>query len=262
MQLAVNYSPQAEALRREGRIEIDLYKCPDWPDLINQAREVRPIYVHFPLNTGSLGEVDWDQAERMLADTGTPFVNLHLIARPEQFPEGLDSERIADALVADVHTVIRRFGAERVMVENVIYRGAGDSRMLRAVVEPAVIGRVLEETGCGLLLDTAHAWITAESLRMDPREYVSQLPVHRLREWHITGTQHDGTRWRDHMPLRAEDWDLAEWVAEQIAAGEWAKPWVASLEYGGIGPLFEWRSDATVIAEQVPRLFHLVHSIG
>ena len=262
MQLAVNYSSQAEALRREGRIELDCYKCPDWPDLIRQAREVRPIYVHFPLNTRSLGEVDWAQVEHLLADTGTPFVNLHLIARPEQFPAGVDSERVAEALVAEVHTVTRRFGAERVMLENVIYRGAGDQRMLRAVVEPAVIRRVVEETGCGLLLDTAHAWISAEGLGLDPREYLSQLPVRSLREWHITGTQHDGTKWRDHMPLRAVDWDLVEWVAAQIASGEWGKPWIASLEYGGIGPIFEWRSDTAVIAEQVPRLLHLVQSIG
>jgi|GEM_PF-3341121 len=34
MRFALNYSPQAAVLLAEGRIEIDLYKCPDWSDLM------------------------------------------------------------------------------------------------------------------------------------------------------------------------------------------------------------------------------------
>jgi hypothetical protein len=33
MEFALNYSPQAAQLLQEGRIEIDRYKCPDWPDV-------------------------------------------------------------------------------------------------------------------------------------------------------------------------------------------------------------------------------------
>ncbi|HLV36123.1 MAG TPA: hypothetical protein VKY59_13445, partial [Spirillospora sp.] len=52
MKFALNYSPQAAELLRAGDIDIDLFKCPDWPHLIEQARQQRPVYIHFPLVAG------------------------------------------------------------------------------------------------------------------------------------------------------------------------------------------------------------------
>jgi hypothetical protein len=48
----------------------------------------------------------------------------------------------------------------------------------------------------------------------------------------------------------------------QIRAGRWARPDIVALEYGGIGDGFSWRSDASVLEEQVPRLAQLVTSAG
>ena len=39
-------------------------------------------------------------------------------------------------------------------------------------------------------------------------------------------------------------------------------PWLVAFEYGGIGPNFEWRSESAVIAEQVPRMAALVHTVN
>jgi hypothetical protein len=36
---------------------------------------------------------------------------------------------------------------------------------------------------------------------------------------------------------------------------------VVSFEYGGVGPVFADRSEAAVIAEQVPRLYEMVHAV-
>jgi uncharacterized protein (UPF0276 family) len=268
VRFAMNYSPQAAALLAEERIAVDLWKCPDWPDLIETARESRPIYVHFPLDagTGSLTGVDWEQLSRLRDESATPYVNLHLLAKPEHFPEIPAESRepghltaVADRFLEDVHQVVERFGPERVIVENLIYRGPGSDK-LYAAISPEVIGRVVRETGCGLLLDTAHARITSIHLGLDPREYIAQLPVEALRELHVTGVGHDGQRWRDHMEMTEPDFALAEWVAEQIRVGRFAAPWVMALEYGGVGPSFEWRSDARIMAEQVPRLYRLTRS--
>ncbi|HEY8416110.1 MAG TPA: DUF692 family multinuclear iron-containing protein, partial [Thermaerobacter sp.] len=135
-------------------------------------------------------------------------------------------------------------------------------RFPRAAVEPEVIGRVVAETGCGFLLDLAHARITAASLGLDPRRYVAALPVHRLCELHVTGLGHDGRRERDHMPLREPDWDLLTWTLDQVEAGVFARPWVLACEYGGAGPAFDWRTDPAVMADQFPRLAALVQSMG
>ncbi len=58
--------------------------------------------------------------------------------------------------------------------------------------------------------------------------------------------------------LTEEDWDLASWVMQRIKSGDWGKPWVVALEYGGVGPAFEWRSDKEVLAKQIPILYDLV----
>src|SRR5690606_28556266 len=61
--LAVNYSPPLAQLVAAGEVAIDLYKVPDWDDLIAAARASGPCYVHFPVDLGAtrLG-VDLDRA--------------------------------------------------------------------------------------------------------------------------------------------------------------------------------------------------------
>ena len=278
MKLAVNYSPQAEALAASEAVEFDLFKCPPaWdpvvpehaPDLLARARAVRPLYLHFPLHAGndSLRTTDWDQVEEALAQTGTPFVNVHLQALAHDFPDipadttdPAHVRRIRDALVQDVALVTARFGPERVIAENVVYRGS-DGKVLLPCVDPAVIGEVVNQTGCGFLLDLAHARLTASALGLDTQEYTARLPVARLRELHVTGAQPRDGRLRDSMAMGAEDWALVEWVMERIGDGSWGRPWATAFEYGGVGPGFAWRSEAGVIAEQLPRLKELAAAI-
>jgi len=278
MKLAINYSPQAEALAAQGAIDFDLFKCPPaWdpvvpqhaPDLLARARATRPIYLHFPLHAGdnSLRTTDWGQIEEALAQTETPFVNVHLQADAKDFPHVAavttapeDRNRIADALIRDVLLVTSRFGPERVIAENVPYRGPEGGR-LAPCVDPDVIRRVVDEAGCGLLLDLAHARLTCLALGLDAREYVARLPVARLRELHVTGAQPEGGRLRDSMPMGEEDWDLTAWAIKRIRDGHWAKPWTLAFEYGGVGPNLAWRSEASVIAEQLPRLKELTAGV-
>ena len=265
MEFALNYSTQAAALLREGRIEIDRFKCPDWSDLVAQALAIRPVYVHFPLRagTGTVGETDWSQIHAFLEQTNTPCVNLHLAPKVKDFPgiptdtqDPTHVEMIVERMIADVEQVVVQFGSDRVIVENVPLRIAED-KFLRPAVEPAVIRRVVEATGCGLLLDLSHARITARNLDLDEREYVSQLPVERLRELHITGLGLKDGRLADHLPMTSEDWPAVEWAFERIGAGDWARPLIVAVEYGGVGASFAWRSNAAVIAADVPRLYAL-----
>src|SRR5699024_11528494 len=75
----------------------------------------------------------------------------------------------------DINVVADRFGAERVIAENVVYRSyEGD--MLRPIIDPDVIARIIRETGCGFLLDTAHARMTCKYLeaRSEERRVVEE----------------------------------------------------------------------------------------
>lgn len=278
MKLAINYSPQAEHLVFQQAVKLDLFKCPPAsdpvmvthaPDFLTQAARCRPVYIHFPLYVGggNLEAANWAEIKTALRQTGTPYVNVHLQAETKDFPSlradttaPADVARLTDIFIRDVAVLTKQFGPERVIVENVVYRG-GEGKYLYPCVDPDVLCKVVAETNCGLLLDTAHARLTCLALGTDVKEYIARLPVAQLKELHITGAQYDGQRVRDSMAMGEEDWAITEWAIQEIKAGRWAKPWVLAFEYGGIGPGFEWRSEADVIAEQLPRLWDLAQSV-
>ncbi|HSO27185.1 MAG TPA: DUF692 family protein, partial [Anaerolineales bacterium] len=185
MKLAINFSYPAADLVASGQIPLDRFKTPNWPDVVAEARTFRPVAVHFNLKIGRPGltESNWDAVEELLAVTGTPHVNVHLAPNVSTFPHlalnGKTSSELFAWLVKDLNLVSDRFGAERVIVENVPYHGPEDT-ILPQGVNPALITRLVEETGTGLLLDISHARIAAHHLGMDARDYMQALPVDRV----------------------------------------------------------------------------------
>ena len=83
-----------------------------------------------------------------------------------------------------------------------------------------------------------------------------------MSELHITGVgEHEGLP-HDHLRLLDADLSTLDWVLGNIQSGEWREPEIMAFEYGGIGPLFEWRSDINVLREQVPQLRALLGTHG
>lgn len=268
MRLAINYSPQAAHLSAIGDIQFDLYKCPDWPDMVAEAKTQHPVYVHFPIHAarGTLEQVDWAHVERFLNETETHYVNMHVSPDVALFAgltiDSTDAkwiEPLFERVMHDVNILVGRYGAGRVILENVPYDP--DYRLPRLATEPAFFRRVVDESGCGLLLDVAHARIAALHLDMDEIAYLNAMPGHKLRELHITGTLYDDSKkvWRDHFAMKSQDWHLVEHVMDQICDAAWAEPDIVTLEYGGTGNLFNWRSETHVIAADLPRLHEMVH---
>lgn len=287
MKIAANYSAATAQLVQSGQAALDYFKCMAWPDLIRQAQAILPVYIHFPLLAGwgrgdardaeAGGPPDWDRIERLLDQTGTPYVNLHLTSSVADWPaipagttDAAHVETIAQALVRDVQAVCRRLGPERVIVENDYYNAGRD---LRPAFSPWVISRVVGEAGCGLLLDLGHARISAAQMGMTVQEYVGALPVGRLREIHVAGVQRLEGEWLerietidpdfarrhadqplDHLPMTGNDWALVEWAAGQIHGGAWAEPWIVTLEFGGVGPLWELTGTPNELKQEITRL--------
>ena len=79
---------------------------------------------------------------------------------------------VVERLLADVSAMVERFGPEQVIAGNTPYWGVNGD-MLRPASEASVIRRILEETGCSLLLDISHARITA---RHQGRDETADLP--------------------------------------------------------------------------------------
>jgi len=60
------------------------------------------------------------------------------------------------------------------------------------ICEPDFVAQVIEETGCGLLLDLAHAQVSANVLGYEIHDYLLRLPLHRTVEIHLSGPRRLG----------------------------------------------------------------------
>jgi len=97
-------------------------------------------------------------------------------------------------------------------------------------------------------------------LKTDPYTFISEFPVRRLREIHITGLgMHDGEI-HDHLEMTDRDWQQFEWALAKIRLGDWLMPNIIAFEYGGTGAPFTWRSESRVLLDQVPRLNQLIRN--
>ncbi|NDJ53893.1 MAG: DUF692 family protein [Chloroflexi bacterium] len=290
MKFAVNYSLPTLELLQAQQVQFDLFKLPAWPDLVEQVSANYPTYVHTSLRAGtgsglvSSGDAapDWDAIDRMLSQTNTPIVNVHLTVRQRDYPDidpadiSADTiERLTEALIADVAELVERYGANRVVAENMHGRRGED---LQASILAETITTVIEESGCQLLFDLSHARMAAHLLGMTPGEYIEALPLKRMKELHITGLHRIDPVWADnlqqhgfsadaiakfsghlldHLPLGGQDWMVVQRLLARIHQGDLPKPEIVALEYGGMGE--NWHTAPEIIQAQVPRLNNLVH---
>lgn len=169
------------------------------------------------------------------------------------------------------------------MVENLF-----DDRLtyLRPTYLPTFIRTVIEEAGCGMLLDVSHARLAAERLRMPYEEYFAGLPTHAVRELHLTGIQlvtsntvqglrDFGVDERvvlgfeakylnqrlDHQPMTNDDWTFWEWVMAQVRGGTWGDPWCVGYEVGGVGALWGYIATIAEYESQIPRLYRSIYEL-
>ena len=270
MQFAINYSPQAEKLWRAGQIQVDLFKCPNWPDLVARAGALHKVYVHCDLyaGRGEPTDADLDQLARWLETTETRAINTHFAVLRSELAaeEAATPETVVKRALRSIDLLGERFGNDRILIENLAYpTGFWQGDLMAEAVDPAVISEIVARSGCGLLLDLAHAILACEGTgRTDLRGYMNALPVHALRELHVVGIlpepDESGVR-QDHFAMTEGDWQVAEWAVSQIRQGNWRRPDTLAFEYGGVGERFQWRSDEAVIAAQAPRLYQLAKSV-
>lgn len=269
MRFAINYSPQAMQLWQDNRIKVDLFKFPPWDDLRAQMRLGPGAYVHFENIAGGPYAKEQDPAvvQGWMDDTDTALVNTHLAVSASDFADGarVSPEAVIEKAAAWVDRLGRHFGNDNVVVENLAYPlPEADAGLLAEVVDPAVVSEIARRSGCGLLLDVSHAVCACEGTgRQDAHAYLDAMPVAALRELHLTGIlpykNAYGLR-EDHFAMTDDDWSMAEWVVGRIRDGQWREPETMAFEYGGVGELFAWRSDADVIAAQAPRMYALARS--
>jgi uncharacterized protein len=254
MKTAVNFSAQAAALLRSGEVRFDLFKSHTEPKWLEMALMSHPAYVHLPLHADEpdLSAAPWAMFDEMVAQTQTRWINIHLSARRDRFREGSRQE-VKDRWLESLGWLAARHGRQRVIAENTVHR-PGDDQWVSWATDPAFITEVVEEAGVGLLLDSAHARVSAVAHGRDVFEDLRGYPLHRLVDWHLSGTAFHEGRWRDSMAMTEEDWQIADWLVSLMMVGKAKEPENATLEYGGLGPVFEWRSSPAELTLSLNRL--------
>lgn len=258
MKLAINASEAAIQARQKNRLPIDLLKTGLHVDWIQSAAASGSYYVHFPLGTGPTGVInfdyentDWPWIERLLKETESLSVNLHILFSETLFGADCSVEKYLELCRWSILELGERFGIERVIIENSVARaGTGPTEKISTLGE--FFCQLVTETGCGLLLDSAHLRITCLENELDFREEVLRFPLHALKEWHITGVGRSANTnvWFDSMAMTDEDWECTAFVGATFREGRAARPGIVAIEYGGFGEKFEWRSDPDEIIRE------------
>lgn len=85
-----------------------------------------------------------------------------------------------------------------------------------AMSEPEFVRRFLDGSGCDLLLDVAHTWLSARYAGRQAMDLLDEMPLDRIVEIHVAGTEEDpmlGDRWIGAAVPDDEMLDLAERAA-------------------------------------------------
>lgn len=182
---------------------------------------------------------------RALRRTRAPWLSAHLgfSAAEVEFDVWMRAKSPPlprDELLANICRNVRGLAAAipvPLILENLDYCPGG---AYEHICDPQFIAAVLEQTGAGLLLDLAHAQVSAARLGLPIADYLARLPLDRVVQIHVSGPrERDGALADEHDTLRTEDYRLLAAVLKR------ARPAAVTLEY---------RRDAAELKAQLERL--------
>ncbi|WP_067460060.1 MNIO family bufferin maturase [Actinomadura macra] len=190
---------------------------------LDAIAERYPIVLHgVSLSIGSTDPLDFDYLARLrdLAEsvkarlvsdhvcwTGVMGHNTHDLL-PLPFTEA------ALAHVAERVRIVQEYLGRSLVLENPsTYVGFSASDM----TEQEFMARLVEDTGCGLLLDVNNVYVSAFNHDFDPMDYLDALPLDRVEQIHLAGHTDYGTHIIDTHdgPVTDAVWDLYRHVIER-----------------------------------------------
>jgi len=207
----------------------------------------RPLVMHgVSLSIGSTAPLDRDYLHRLgaLAARVRPsWISDHLCwtgvngrTTHDLLPLPLTSTCLAH--VADRVRAVQDWLGRPIVLENPsTYLQFEASQMS----EQEFLGRLAEDTGCGLLLDVNNVYVSSVNHGFDPMAYIDELPADRIVQVHLAGCRDCGgylIDTHDH-PVPAPVWPLYV-RAQQVT--------------GGVATLLEWDARIPSFPELVAEL--------
>ncbi|HEV8674199.1 MAG TPA: DUF692 family protein [Methylomirabilota bacterium] len=172
-----------------------------------------------------LDAVALDRARHLASLYRTPWAAEHLqrvhTTRGEAFVDyvfpPLYTEDLLADYVANARALRQALGLPLVLEPIPTYlalpvAGLGEAEFVR---------RFYAESGCDMLLDVSHAWLSAHYAGVKPREFLATLPLERVIELHVAGVEPDRDLegpWIGAAVPDREILDLARYAAERAPA--------------------------------------------
>lgn len=255
--IGCNWSAALGALLAEGRADLDYVKYgvyPDYDEKFARIRPMKPILLHGlgcfdHAGMRSPERVDFEAANARIAACGSPHYGLHLAIQNADMDAGMTEGDVRERLLSGVRTFRGNLRVP-LLIEN-----TPDSPQDRTTfdhhpyAEAEKLADILETADVGLLLDLTHAKITARYRGWNVRDFLSALPLNRVREIHVDGSGRDenGFPADTHQAMEEEDYALLEWTLART------NPRVVTLEYNGV----EGENDATIRENLIRQLSRL-----
>ncbi|MFH1086586.1 MAG: DUF692 family multinuclear iron-containing protein [Chloroflexota bacterium] len=211
------------------------------------------LSAHPPLDPPIMKAIaDW------VALTGTPWASEHIAfdiagipireaLRPQPAGRALSRAQALENIVTNARALAATLPVPLILENVPLY----PNRAHLHVAAPDFVAEVLARTGFGLLLDLAHARVTASLLGLDMHAYLEALPLERVVELHLSGPRpvrsmaperqaavyENAATIADVLPfgpeslvdvhelMAEEDYALLAWTLER------ARPRAISLEY-------------------------------
>ncbi|WP_327091308.1 DUF692 domain-containing protein [Nonomuraea sp. NBC_01738] len=193
---------------------------------LDDLRAVTDAFTVIPhgvgLSIGTAGPLDHDyltKIKKVSDASGSPFFSDHLCMTRAT---GIDlghlgplwfSEELLKVAIDHVDEVQQTL-AKPLILENVAYPcdlpGA-------PMAQPEFFHRLVDATGCGVLLDVANVHLNAINHHFDAVAFIEEMPLHRVVQVHLAGGYwEDGVLLDSHShPVHEEVWDLFALLCEK-----------------------------------------------
>jgi len=239
MKIGCNYYIETEQLFDEGSIDLDYFKYPgldfqagimndlDAFELFcNKLTVKRPILLHglYPaphdLSSPFL-QADFNDeiVNKLIKITKTPGLSFHPVL--SKLPDGVPFVKTLETIIENAVFIKEKYAdMEFVSLENC------DSIRWGDLIKPEIITQLINETGCGFLLDISHAFCASRAIGEDFRTYLSKLPLKQTYEIHINGWVETDNDIMCHLKIN----DLGYQILKELLNE--CSPQIITIEYG------------------------------
>ena len=246
--LSANDSSALRSLLRKINPPVDYVKVALEREMDTQlisARSLRPVLLHGCGDHWRIGMSDLPNLERLknwISTSNTPYLSVHLDLQPEDMPNltpGAALERLSENI-----EMLRQATGLEVALENVAHYAWSERPSF--ISDPHWITAAIEMTEAPLLLDIAHARVSAAHRGENAEKYMDALPLESILEIHTSAPrlELDGLRDR-HLSMQQCEFDWLEWVLVRAT-----KTKTITLEYAGIPDIGHTRDGREI---RIPR---------